>query len=257
MIDPADLIEVLSRRHPVLRSLLEAPKERHVLVDHLEDSKSTVYRGVSQLQDLGLVEQTPAGFEPTLFGIVALARHDELARTAAMKPLLEDLPEGAIEPDALVGAEIVVPDSVNVDRHHDRIRALLEQATAVRGFSPAVSPAYLTTIPRRIREEDLTVEFVLSAEIVAYLGREHPNAVQAVESSEDVSLYRSDDELTLTVVIVESPDGTTVCVELGEDGLAKGLLINDTAESRRWAESAFEQRRRAAEPVTTDVLRSP
>lgn len=228
--------------------------ERHVLVDHVDDSKSTVYRGVSQLKELGLVEATEAGLAPTSFGTVALARYDEMAGTAAMQPLLEALPGGAIDPAALVGAEAVVPDNVDVDRHHDRVTALLERATALRGFSPAVSPAYLTAIPRRIREDDMSLEFVLSREIVAYVGEEHPGALEVVESAEDVSLYRTDDELAMTVMLVETADGTTVCVELGEDGVTTGLLVNDTVEARRWAEAAFEERRRSAEPVTTDVV---
>lgn len=252
MTDPADLIEVLSRRHGLLRSLQEAPKPRHVLVDHVDDSKSTVYRGVSQLVELGLVKQTDRTLEPTLFGRVALARYDEMARTAAMEPLLAALPDGEIEPAALVGAEPVVPDSIDVERHHDRVAALLEEATALRGFSPAVSPASLTAIPRRVREGTLALEFVLSPEIVSYMEEDLPDALAAADAAEDVSLYVSDRDLAMTVMLVESPEGTTVCVELGEDGVSTGLLVNDTPEARRWAESAFARHREAAEPVTTD-----
>lgn len=69
MPDASDLVEIVSRRHEILRTLQTTPRERHDLVDDLDDAKSTVYKGVTQLRELGLVEQTPDGLSPTLSGL--------------------------------------------------------------------------------------------------------------------------------------------------------------------------------------------
>ena len=77
MTDAAELIDLLHRRGDLLATLLDEPTERYELVDRVPASKSTVYKGVSQLEGRGLIERTPRGLEPTLFGVVAHERYRE------------------------------------------------------------------------------------------------------------------------------------------------------------------------------------
>jgi quercetin dioxygenase-like cupin family protein len=77
MTDAAELIDLLHRRGDLLATLLDEPAERYELVDRVPASKSTVYKGVSQLKGRGLIERTPRGLEPTLFGVVAHERYRE------------------------------------------------------------------------------------------------------------------------------------------------------------------------------------
>lgn len=245
-----ELIEVLSRRHNILRSLRDAPKERHVLVDCLNDSKSTVYKGASQLQELSLIESTSEGLQPTLFGIVALERYDELARTAGLGGLLADLPPKAIAPSALVGAEAVHPVSHSVDRHLVRGKTMLRNAKRICGFSPAISPEYVSLLHQRIVNDSVFVELVLTEEIVTHLRQEYAAVVEDVLSAENVTLYRTESELPFTLLLVSSTDSTEFCIELGEEGLATGLIINDTTTGLRWAETVYEREKRAAERVS-------
>jgi DNA-binding transcriptional ArsR family regulator len=116
-MDGEDLAELLRLRHDLLRALAADPRPRHELVDAVPDSKSTVYKGLSQLREAGFVRREEAGFAPTLFGVLALARYDALAGTAAFGDLLADLPGGTVAPDALVGAEVVRPDETDAERH--------------------------------------------------------------------------------------------------------------------------------------------
>lgn len=250
MTTPNHLIEVLFRRHEILRSLLNAPKERHVLVDYLDDSKSTVYKGVSQLRESGLIELTSDGLRPTLFGIVALERYDELARTADFGDLLADLPPGAIEPSALVGAEVVTPNKTAVDRHLIRLETLLRNAETIRGFSPAVSPDYVSILHQRIVNDELTAEFVLTEEIVADLRQEYPSIADDIIDTENATLYQTEKALPFTLLIITSAGETEIGIELGKEGLAAGVIINDIPDSLRWAETTYEQYRRTAERVT-------
>lgn len=254
MTDPDDLIEILSRRHGILRSLLEAPKERHVLVDDLEASKSTVYKGVSQLQERGLLEPTDAGLRPTLFGTVALARYDELARTAAVGPELSALPPGTVDPAALVGAEAVVPDRQSVDRHLARLERIVRTADSLRGFSRAVSPEQTAIFHDRTVDDELSAELVLPGEILAHLHRTDSAGLEETVRADNVTYYRTDRELPISLFIATAATGTEVCIGLSDGGLSTGLLVNDTAESRRWAEAEFERLKRSAGPVTPETL---
>lgn len=254
MTDPDDLIEILSRRHDILRSLQDAPKERHVLVDHLEDSKSTVYKGVSQLQERGLVEPTDGGLRPTLFGIVALERYDELARTAAIGAQLSELPPGTIDPAALIGAEAIVPDRQSVDRHLARLERILRTADTLRGFSRAVSPEQTAIFRERAVDDELSAELVLPDELLAHLHRTDPAGFEETVRADNVSYYRLDRDLPISLFLATSTEGTEVCIGLSDGTLSTGLLVNDTAESRRWAEAEFERLKRSAGPVTPETL---
>ena len=244
-----ELIEILSRRHDILRSLLNTPKERHVLVDYLDVSKSTVYKGISQLRELNLIESTQEGLQPTLFGIVALRRYDELAKTAELGELLKFLPSDAIDPSVFIDAEAVTPDNHSVDKHLTRIERILQDAETIHGFSPAISPQYISILHQRIVNDGLTAEIVLTEEIVTHFQQEYPAESEDILTASDVTFWRTDMELPFTLLLVSSPSGTEICIELGEEGHATGLVINDTAESLRWAEAEYEHYKQMAVQV--------
>lgn len=256
MTDPDDLVEILSRRHDILRSLLEEPMERHVLVDELEDSKSTVYKGVSQLQERGLLTPTSEGLRPTLFGIVSLERYEELARTARIGDVLADLPPGSIDPAALVGAEAVVPDRRSVDRHLARLERILRRADSIRGFAPAVSPRTVSVFHERVTDGGFEADVVLTDAIVDYLRRDHPTALEDSLAAESVTLSLTEASMPFVLLLVESPSGTEVCIDLGREGLATALICNDTAASRQWAEAELARYKADAERLTADILAS-
>lgn len=250
MSSPEHLIEVLSKRHNILRSLLDSPKERHVLVDYLDDSKSTVYKGVSQLQEIGLIESTPDCLQPTLFGVVALERYDELAQIVDFRELLIDLPPGAIEPEALVGAEVVRPDNTAVDRHLVRLEEVLRNAESIRGFSPAISPDYVSILHQRVVTNELTAEFILPTEILIDFRKEYPSIGDDLISAENATLYQTEDKLPFTLLLVTSGGEPIVGIEMGNNGLAVGIIINDTPQCLQWAEATYEHHHRTAEQVT-------
>lgn len=254
MPEPDDLVEIAARRHDVLRELRDDPTERHVLVDHLDQSKSTVYKGVSQLQELGLVTPTSRGLRLTQFGIAALERYEELARTADLGAVLADLPPDTIDPSALVGAEAVVPDRQSVDRHLARLERLFEEADSVRGFSPAVSAEQSSIFHDRTTDDQLAAELVLPRALVSHLHRVDPTGFEEAVVAENVTFYQTDEDMRISLFLASSPDGCEVCIGTGEDGVATGLIVNDTAASREWAEAAFDRRRRSAERVTVDEL---
>lgn len=234
--------------------MVDDPMERHVLVDELDESKSTVYKGVTQLQERGLVAPTSRGLRPTQFGIVALERYEELARTADLGEMLADLPPGTIDPSALVGAEAVVPDRQSVDRHLARLEGLFQEAESIRGFSPAVSPEQSSIFHERTVDDELAAELVLPNELLEHLHQVDPVGLEEAVSAEKVTFYRTDEELRISLFLARSPAGMEVCIGLGEEGVATGLIINDTPESRRWAEREFDRLKRSGELVTTDDL---
>lgn len=241
-----DPIELLSRRHDLLRALREEPRERHELVDHVDASKSTVYRGVSRLADLDLVESTSGGLRPTVAGALALDRYDDLAGMIDGRELLGRLSTGDVDPAALAGAEVVTPDDRAVDRHLKRVEAMIERADALVGFTPAISPDHAALFVRRVDEGGLTAEFVLAADVVEHLRGDAPQTLEVLLAAEDLTLWETATDLPFTLLVAETAGETVVGIEPWDGGAPTGLVVNDTPDCIEWAASTVERCRRSA-----------
>lgn len=247
-MDGAALVELLGLRHDILRTLADDPRPRHELVDALADSKSTVYKGLTQLEEAGLAERTDAGFTPTLFGVVALARYDALVESAAFGDLLADVPGQAVDPAALVGADVVRPDETDTERHLEALWDLLADADGVRGVAPVVSPGYVERF-LALLEGGLAAELVLPAPVVDALRADHPDALRAV--ADRATLHETTDPVPFGMLVTDGPS-PRMGIELRDGPLVTALLTNDTPAALRWAEETFERYRTGA--VGTDVV---
>jgi predicted transcriptional regulator len=244
-MDGEDLTELLRRRHRLLRALAEEPRPRHVLVDLVDDSKSTVYKGLTQLEEAGLIERGEAGFSPTLYGVLALARYDALAGTAAFGDLLDGLSGDAVDPAALVGAEVVRPDETDAERHLDALWRVLDDARSVRGVAPVVSPGYVERF-RAYVDGGLEAELVLPMAVVDSL-RADPDVLADVAAR--ATLYETEWTVPFGLLVTDGDDPQVV-VELRDGPLVTGLVTNDTPAALAWAESTFERFRADAARVT-------
>lgn len=247
-MDGADLTELLRLRHDVLRALVDEPRPRHELVDALPDSKSTVYKGLTQLEEAGLVERAEVGFAPTLFGVVALARYDALVETAGYGDLLADLPGDAVDPAALVGASVVRPDDSDAERHLEAVWDLLAGADRVHGVAPVVSPGYVDRF-RAILDTGLDAELVLPAAVVETLRRDHATALAAV--AERASLYETTEPVPFGVIVTDGSPAR-MAIELRDGPLITGLVTNETPVAADWARATVDRYREEATPVTPD-----
>lgn len=249
MATTVELIELLSRRHDLLRPIREKPRERHEPVDHVDASKSTVYGGVSQLVELDLVESTVDGLRPTVAGELALARYGDLSRVIEGRELLGRLPAQAVDPAALVGAEVVTPDARSVDRHLKRVEATIEGADVVDGFTPAISPDHVAPFARRRDEGELDAEFVLAADVVDHLRQDAPETFDGLLAAEGLTIWQTATDLPFTLLVVDAAGGREVVIELWDDGVVTGLVVNDTSDCREWAASTYDRCVQTAEEV--------
>lgn len=251
MTDPTELVEIISRRHGILCLLSRSPRERHEIVDDLEDAKSTVYKGVSQLLDMELIEQTDDGLRPTLFGSVALRRYEELAQTADLRSVLGALPAGAIDPAVFVGSEFVTPGAGSVGRHLEYAHHLLETADDVRGVVPAASTENVDVVSERVNSGELTAEFVLSEELIDSLrGRQDDTVASLLDSG--AVLWQAESHVPFGVFVVRGEE-SRMGIEFRDGNLVTGLLLNDTAESIDWAGQQIARFTADAERVVRDA----
>jgi predicted transcriptional regulator len=247
-----ELVEILARRHEILRALSVTPRERHELVEELDDAKSTVYKGVSQLLEMELIRPTTDGLRPTMFGSVALRRYEELERTAELRSFLGDLPPDAIDPVVFVGCEFVRPDTGSVGRHLERTHQLLKTARDVRGVVPAASTENVEVVRERVNDGKLSAEFVLAGELADSLLRERPAVVESLLDNGAV-LWRTDNSVPFAVFVVRDGEASRMGIEFRDENLVTGLLLNDTADSIDWAEQQIARFKTDTERVVRDA----
>lgn len=244
-MDGEDLTELLRLRHGVLRAVVDDPRPRHELVDALPDSKSTVYKGLSQLAAAGLVERVDGRFVPTLFGVVALGRYETLAETAQAGDLLAGFPGGAVDPAALIGAAVVRPDETDAERHLDAVWELLADTEQVSGVAPVVSPGYVERF-QSLLDDGLSAELVLPTAVVDSLREQYPDVLAAVADRAVLS------ETTETVpfgVLVTEGARPRMAIELRDGPLITGLITNDTPDAVDWATATVDRYRANASRI--------
>jgi predicted transcriptional regulator len=108
-----------------------------------------------------------------------------------------------------------------------------------------VSPGYVERFGEYVAG-GLRAELVLPTDLATHLRDEQAPALERFAEA-DVRLYETTEELPFGLLVVDSPGGQTVAIELREGGLVTGLVLNDTPDAIRWARATIERYRQDAE----------
>lgn len=245
-------VDLLARRHGVLAAVVEEPRPRHVLVDALPDSKSTVYKGVTQLRAAGLIVARDDALHPTLAGRIALDRYCRLAAAEPLADLLRPVPPGTLDPVAFEGCDVVVPDRRSFDRHVVYGERVLADADRVEGLVCAVSDETLDVFRERVVEAGVPATLVLDPSLVTDLRATSPGLLATLDGLEHVALLEGADPIHVGVLVVRTGDADRLAIELYDDGVPLGLVLNDRSESVAWGRSVVAAHREAASPLAVD-----
>ncbi|WP_247000288.1 helix-turn-helix transcriptional regulator [Halosolutus gelatinilyticus] len=279
------VLGVLLRRAPVLRGLAAKSATPATLTERLEASRSTVDRGLSELEAAGLIERIDGQYRTTIAGTLALAEFDRLADRiddfAAAGALLGALPaDASIDPRLLAGADLLFAGR-EIDREAvdhavleadtgepvAALEALLETRSEAhhRAFVPCLDSHLVGAYTRAIRD-GVSVEVALPGDAIGELltGFRRPTA-DALESGR-LALYETARSLPYALLIVENGEASDrsrsdrspgdraseslVVLVVCEGGEPLGLLANDGPAALEWARTKFASVRANARPLT-------
>ena len=256
--DPADeLLGVVSLRYDLLSAVAEEPCEQPTLVERLDSSKATVYRGVTELEAADLVEHGDDGYTLTVPGKVLLAAYEEFRAaaepTAAASGLLRLLPDDSfVPPSFLRGAEIVTGDSPAAYEPGARIASLVEESTRVHGLAKAHTQSDAVDVYNRtVIEEGTDTAFVFDPEMAEHLRSLDDPRIRALFASEHFTVHGTA-ELPFGLFVGEDERGAAraLLAVYDADGLLRGVLVNDTDPALEWAEETYERYKRRATDET-------
>jgi len=249
-----EVVELLARRVTLLRFLREEPRLKRDLADELSVSRSTVDRAVRNLEAHDFVARGES-VSLTLEGRLALEAFERFTETVESlddaAPVFEPLSADTRIDTALVqSANVVRSDSVSPQRPFVSYQELLEEATAVQGFSPAVLEENVRLFHDRIVEDGVSVDLTVAPDVLDELVSTHSDPVEAALDTGRLTLRRADPTVEYALMLVEQPERTVVCALVyGDRGLA-GALHNDDPEAVRWARRVLDGVQADAETVS-------
>jgi len=205
-----ELLSLLARRSGFVECLVEGGLERRDLVDELELSRSAVYKGVKELEETGLVEDSGEGLVPTAYGKavfdVYVDAEDRLDEVIGLRRLLRTLPRDVEVPfELLEEGEVVLPERSAPHAPLKRFEELVEGADSVKGLSPVVLPDYVELFHGLLSRNGAEVSLILERGVVEHLASTYSEELNDGLSSSGFELY-IEEELPFGLVVVDEEE---------------------------------------------------
>lgn len=248
---PVDLQKSLRSRSHFLQHLSH-PHQKAELVRELDESRSTIDRALRELERAGFVERGDDGYRTTLAGELALAEHERyvarLDGIGKVNDALTALPTDEPLDGALFeGADVSVPSRCSPHEPVEALETLLADADHARAFGTTILPPYVDIYYEQVVEGEMTVELVLSEEVIEWLLSRHGETVMAIATTEGVTVAETETTHSFSLVVAEfeedhrnRPD-RSVGVMLYTEGKLHGFVRNDTREGVAWGDALFDQ----------------
>ncbi len=251
MTEADDAVALLARRAELLRTLRDGPRAKQKLAATQSVSRSTVDRAVRTLEAHGFVARNDA-VSLTLRGRLALDAYDEfvglLDALDAAGELLDVLPADAtIDAALLRGADVVQSNPIAPQRPYLAYQSVVEDATAIRGFAPAVLDENVPQFRDRIVNGAAPVDLTVAPAALDELVSSHADAVEDALDTGRLTLREATTVLDYGLVLVEQSERTVACVLVFDDYGLAGVVENDERHAVEWADNVYERIQAAAE----------
>lgn len=255
-----EMMEAALRRYCFMECLDDGSKDKRTLVADLDCSRSTVNRGIRELESLDLVEYVDGGYRLSSLGELVAADFAELAETIELRlqfqPFLKWMPEDAfdLELDLLRDAELLLPKPGDPYAMVNRHVAGLEHADRFLGILPVTGLHAYKMLRTRVVENGAWVEAVVTPEVSNTLQSDPDYAGLTEDMSETgrYKLYRYDGDIQYFIGLLND----TVQIGVDEAGEPRALVETTNPKVRDWAETTFEEYKKQAEPVITSPERT-
>lgn len=247
------MLEVVLRRFTFVETLEDDPKDKRTLVADLDCSRSTVDRGIRELEALDLVEYVDGGYRMTSLGATVTSGLADLAETVELRlqlaPFLEWAPEDVFDLDleCLDNADLLLPEPGDPYAMINRHVSVLGQAGRIRCVLPLTGLHAHKTAHRQVVENGTEVEVVGTPE-VAQTMQSDPDYAGLTNEMADTGrfkIFQYNDDIPYFVGLMDE----IVHIGVDDGGVPRAIVESDDSEVREWAAATFETYRQQADPV--------
>lgn len=261
---PPDMLSLLTKREPILRAVDAAGVGKRELVDQLRISRSTVDRGIRELETAGLLARSPDGYRRTLLGELLLSAYDQFASQTetllAGQQLLADLAsDHTLDPIVFDGATIVTASQHAPHQPISAFCSLLADARWTQTVCPAVFPQVVDQWVELCSQEMIRADIVLSEPAVSTLVGSHTDSLEALTDASRVALHQVAEGPSCGLVLAEAEPKAKVAatggvVVLDDRGGARAFIETDADEAVSWIRERINEQLLQSTPLSSDSL---
>lgn len=257
---PAEIISLLTKREPILRAVDSEGVGKRDLVDRLRVSRSTVDRGIRELEAAGLLRRSSVGYQRTLLGELLLSEYDQFATQTesllAGQKLLADLsPDHELDPVVFENARIVTASKHNPHLPISAFCSLIEAARWTQTVCPAVFPQLLDQWVGLCDQEMIRADIVLSEPAVSTLVSSHTDSLETLLAESRIALHQVSMELTYGLAIAEDESSATGgLIVLDNRGGARAYIETDTDEAVSWLRDQITDKLLQSTPLSEQPI---
>lgn len=253
------LEETVYKRGEILCAIDDQPRAKPALTEAVGASRSTINRGVKELEEADCIERRNSKYHATLLGELSCERYrryrSNVGALNKAKELISSLPVSAnLNPVFFRGANIrsanpAAPESAlqpAIDR--------LENADRMLGLTPVGISLYVDLIYEHANMNGLSVEIIVQNEALRPILELDEERLRELESEGQLEVYTVDEPLHYALWLMESSERVDAGATVYDNGGISGLLVNSSTEAVSWARSEYKRHRELAEKVSTDDL---
>jgi predicted transcriptional regulator len=249
----SELLSLLAHRGDLIRCINDGIQDKRELAGELDVSRSTINRGLRELEEHGVVRDHSKRYELTLYGQFALQLYRHTERLTDARLLFPNLPcETPFE--ILPGANVTVAERQAPRRPVKTVGELIESATRVHGVFVAILPTHAESISKRIRNDVLSADFVIGDKTLNHLLTKQADTLQTALQADSCTVWQSNADFSFNLVVA---DEAAMSLGVYDDrGRLLGTLVNDTETAVAWALDTFQKYRATAETISLQTRTS-
>lgn len=251
---PDEVMAVVARRGNILRALDSDGAGKRDLVEELDVSRSTIDRGIRELESVGFVERNGSAYHQTLVGELALAEYEAFASRidgiVRSAEVLAALPPGTdVDPVLLDGVSIVRAEPHSPHQPVTAVCQLIEEANSVWITTPAVFPQAVESCRKRLVDGDLRADIVTTDQVVTRLVGQHGDALSEGLATGRLTIRQTDSPLQYGLILAERDEGEIAGLLVIGDSGARAFLINDDPRAVEWVRNRLLHYWKRATPL--------
>lgn len=249
----SEIISVLLKRAHLLEQIITRTTDRRVLAKEVDESRTTVYRGLDQLKDAGLVVESNGEYAATPYGHLVFRLFNGFNNTVEIlhnaEEMLETVPEESVSLAPFFGANVFLPDRTSPAMIMERNESMIRNSSAIKGFTPTVFPGWVDSLHEEVADETIMAELIFEEDGINVLQENYATQFNQVLSSGIVHLLKTTDRLPFGLLVATEPDAKMQLISHDSYGNLRGIIENDTSIAVDWAESAYRRYHVDAETV--------
>lgn len=249
-----EILNLLVNRIELLNSIDENPKDKRSIVENVDWSRSTVDRGIRELESIDFIRYREGEYKATLFGKLVTSEYNQFRQSLEtllqLRPFLRWIPDAHFEFDhhCLKDATVLGADQSNPYEPANRHADVLETSETFRALIPGIGLHQLETAWEAIQEHSQTQHVIVERKVLETLRSEshYTDLFEALCNTETVEIGVYDGTFPYFLGIYD--ETVHIGVE-DQHGLPRALLETNAEEVMEWATDKFDTYKHEAERI--------